>query len=157
MAKDDNLLPTRHPDWLAVEKIDVSVFKKGDYITPESVEEWVGAKKEEALFGLRGMQLSSYLQSESRKQGKSFWFVGEHYGLRILQDDEYGPAGKRIRAQAMRRMGNAHCRMREANRSRLSDTQKSFLDRELEVAARILQEGQRGELGGPQGDIALIK
>lgn len=124
---------------LDLANLDVSALKKGDYITPDSLEEHFGVSREATAYSLKVLALKEHIQDESTSAGRPLLARIEQYGISIMEDRDALEYKAGMHRRYCRLLKRTHGDLAKLDRANLDADEQRRLDAEEIRQSRVLQ------------------
>jgi len=118
-----------------IHPIDTEVLEKGDYITPEQIEDILGVSRNDKQYPFKLM----YLQKKIMMDRQDIYAKAEKDGLRILTDAEWTNYEGGLFTNALRAMARSVRRIAAVDVRELTEDERTKHDRRQIVMAQTLQ------------------
>jgi len=124
--------------------IDYDTLKKGDYITPEQVQDILGKDRESKNYGLHILRLKQIIEDKMEERGTPVTAKVQLDGIHILMDNEASEYRDNAFDVGLRKSSRAHAGLLNVDIRNLTEMEKAVHENAAYVNGKTLQAAMAG-------------
>ncbi len=111
-------------------------FEKGQYITPEILENFVGFERATSDYYFKTISIASYIKKILSERGNPVTLEFNHYGIKILTDKEASAYNARKALKGLRILDQAHQDLNNVDANELQPDEEKRHNERIIIVSR---------------------